>query len=182
MSGGDVASGDGTRPIDVHMIDACVDEDRDGICDDVDTWLCGDAPAAPSQTITQIRAGMGGAMTITLSSINISNEGQMLNAAPGDSLDAKFHYALTETRCGCIDQIEIGFDMTGGRMGCVFNGTLGQGKSGDADFTFTAPTTKGEYDLATDVSQANACDQTTSWWPNGDAPDASWVIAKVCVH
>ncbi len=168
--------------------DACVDVDGDGVCDDVDDWLCGPSPTPPGLTIMETRAGNDGtAMTITLSAIDVSTQGQLVSATPGADLAVGFHYVLDEDRCSgnCIDQIEIGYDMTGGRRGCGYDGTVNHvnGVTGTVTgFAMTAPTTPGMYRIATDVSQADSCAVTTEWWPDGTPPDPSWTIALLCVH
>ena len=169
-------------------IDACIDVDGDGVCDDVDDWLCGATPTPPGATIMETRTGgRGTAMTITLSAIDVSGQGQLVNATPGAGLAVGFHYVLHENRCtgNCIDQIEIGYDMTGGRRGCGYDGTVNHvnGVTGTVTgFALTAPTTAGVYQIATDVSQAANCGTSSDWWPDGTQPDPSWTIALLCVH
>jgi len=166
--------------IDAPPPDACIDVDSDGICDDVDTWLCGVAPTAPATTVTM--TGNSGQTNVQLTTIAV-NGVQLVEAAPGASLAVSLHYAITDTACpqACIDQIEIGL-VTGGRKGCLYDHAVSEstGAMGNAAKTLTAPTTPGTYDIRTNLGQNTSCGTTTSWW-NAE-PDDTRTIARLCVH
>ena len=159
--------------------DACVDSDHDGICDDVDGFLCGD-PAPPATTVDM--TGNNGDTDITLTSIK-ANGAQMLTVTPGASIAVAFSYQIEDTACSqaCRDQIEVGW-VPGTRLGCVFDATVNpnSGAQGNAAKTLTAPTAPGAYDLRANIGQNNSCGNTTTWWSS--TPGDSRTLARVCVH
>jgi len=184
----DAPSGSSDAPGDAKMIDArakdappdaCVDADHDGICDDVDDFLCGD-PTPPQATVEM--SGNNGDTDIVLTSIK-ANNAQMLNVAPGASIAVAFSYRISDDACSqaCRDQIEIGW-VPGGRVGCVFDAVVSPNSDtvGNAAKTLTAPTQPGAYDIRTNIGQNNSCGTTTSWWAS--SPGDGRTIARVCVH
>jgi len=160
--------------------DACVDSDSDGICDDVDNFLCGN-PTPPGATVHM--TGNNGDTDMVLTSIK-ANNAQMLNVAPGGSVVVSFHYAIKDQACSqaCRDQIEVGW-VPGGRSGCMFDAVVNAqtGVQGNTNpKTLTAPTAPGAYDIRANIGQNNSCGATTTWWSS--TPGDSRTLARVCVH
>lgn len=191
------AAPDGAKPIDAAPMidakaidakaidappDACPDADGDGICDALDTWPCGPLPAALPTSISDKPTGAN----LTMDTIDVSSQGQLVVAAKGASLTLSLHFTLTDTRCMmCIDQLEVGWmqNTTGPRSGCAWNGGVPNPGGVDRNvmtFAITAPTTAGAYDLRTNIGQNTSCG-TGSWWAN-EVPAAATTIAKLCVH
>ncbi len=168
--------------VDAALPDACPDSDGDGICDAVDTWPCGVAPTAPTATVSDTPTGAD----LTMDTITISSQGQLVVATAGAPLALSLHFTLTDTRCAqCIDQLEVGWmqGTTGPRSGCAWNGQVpnpGGVNRNVTSFAITAPTTPGVYDLRTNIGQNTSCG-TGSWWA-GEVPAADTTIAKLCVH
>jgi hypothetical protein len=152
--------------------------------DAVDTWPCGPMPTPVSTTVSDQPTGAN----LTMSTINVSTQGQLIVATAGQTLSLGLHFTLTDTRCmqSCIDQVEVGWmqGTTGPRSGCVWSnnvpdpGGVTQNVSG---FTIKAPMTPGTYDLRTNIGQNTSCGNGTAWWAN-EVPAATSTIAILCVH
>jgi len=175
---------DAARMIDAALPpDACPDSDGDGICDVADTWPCGVQPTAPTASVSDKPSGAN----LTMSTIDISTQGQLVVATPGASLSLSMHFTLSDSRCMmCIDQLEVGWmqGTTGPRSGCAWDGGVpnpGMISQNVTSFAITAPSTPGVYDLRTNIGQNYSCGSGTSWW-NSDVPAASTTISKLCVH
>jgi hypothetical protein len=162
--------------------DACPDADHDGVCDAVDTWPCGPLPTAPTANVSDKPMGAN----LTMSTIDISTQGQLVVATAGASLSLSMHFTLSDNRCPmCIDQVEVGWmqGTTGPRSGCAWDGGVpnpGMINQNVNSFTITAPTTPGQYDLRTNIGQNTSCGNG-SWWV-GEVPAAATTIAILCVH
>jgi hypothetical protein len=185
--GGDSGpQGDGTQrdaPADARLVDACDDSDGDGVCNAVDDWPCGAKPAALATSVVDMPTGA----VLTMDTIDVSGQGQMIVAAPGATLKLDVHFTLVDKRCQeCIDQLEVGWMQaaTGPRSGCVWDDRVPNPSGVDQtvkNFTITAPAVAGAYDLRTNIGQNTACGSGPSWW-DGEVPPASSTIALLCVH
>jgi hypothetical protein len=173
----DAPPGDSSAP----PPDACTDNDHDGICDDVDTWLCGATmPSSPGSTVN-LESGQSNLHNVDFG----SSMPRVLMAMPGQSLRFSFDWGL---QVGCPQgndhcEAEIEYGIAGvGKVGCavdiniqndVFTFSLGQHAN------LNAPTTPAVYDIRAKVGlHSSGCG---SDWYNSTEPDSSETIAIVCV-
>ncbi len=160
------------------------DVDGDGICDDVDDWLCGTKPSAPGNfNVTTF------AYQFQDSSVKLDNVGQTLLAVtPNQAFSVEFGYQFTvgcNANNDCTVQIELGTDVA--KDSCVDNKTvrgafvlgfqIGSG-NGTAQTTMTLPTA-GLYTLLATPYKADQC---PNGWGAGSTPDSRQVVGIVCVR
>ena len=121
---------------------------------------------------------------VTLSAVSVSGLGNTAFAAPNTAVRFAANYRIVDTGCpGCIDQIELGFNLSAPTT-CLYSGIPGPaGASGNGAVTLTAPATAGVYAIGDDRAQHYSCGEalrTGTWW-NG-APDATRTVAAVAVQ
>lgn len=169
------------------------DVDHDGICDDNgrDDWLCGATkPTAPANSL-ELETN-GNSTDFKISSFSINDAGTVVSAAPGTTVTVKFRLDATDTACsqGCIDQLEVGFDPTGHKAGCVFDAFVNKqagvhqnfSSTGEANKTIKTPTMPGLYELRIQIAQNTGCfdDGHTDWYPDNVEPSDK--IAYFCIR
>jgi hypothetical protein len=160
----------------------CADDDHDGVCNDADSWPCGVNPAAiPNQVEL---TDNGGATDFKLTQIAIDGHGTLVTAMHSTNLRIQLHYVATDSACmDCRDQLEVGFDPVGDRLGCVFDTDVPKDTTqiGDINNTsFDVPSAPGVYDLHIHIGQKLSCDDNgTGYYGGSEGPD---VIAKLCVE
>lgn len=161
----------------------CADDDDDGVCNVVDEWPCGPAPAAMGATHDLYANGT--LSHFALSQIAIDGQGPLVTAMHGTVVRVQMHYAATDDACSnCRDQLEIGWHPTGHRAGCLLDRTVPQGTThtGDIDDTqLHAPTAPGVYELRMQIGQNFSCNANNAddWWGSAEPAD---VIAKLCIQ
>lgn len=177
-----VAHPEAGTPIDA-AIDAmpCTDNDHDGICDDVDTWLCGAAmPSSPPSTVF-LESGQSNLHNVDFG----GPSARVFMATPNQSLRFSFDWGL-QVGCpggnnNCRAQIEYGIAGVG-KIGCAVDIDVN-----DNQFTFAfgnhanlnAPATAAVYEIRARVGlHSSSCG---SDWFNSTEPDATETIAIVCV-
>ncbi|HEY4178542.1 MAG TPA: hypothetical protein VGM90_16960 [Kofleriaceae bacterium] len=175
--------------IDAPPIDACVDDDGDGVCNVDDDWPCGPKPNAVGSPIAWMNTNGQGKTEVTQVS-NTKLGGGNANlyvVAPNTSFNLVADYSIYDCICpGCIDQVQIGFatDATyTDAPKCLYSGTLSgncmTAKTGNQTVSLKAPGSSGTvYDVVFGRAQANSCGG--GWWPGMPAPNTT--VAKVCVH
>lgn len=160
----------------------CADDDHDGICNDADFWPCGVNPESIANHVEL--TDNGGQTDFKLTSIAIEGQGTLVTAAHNSNLRIQLHYVATDSACtDCEDQLEVGFDPAGNRLGCVFDTDVPFGTTliGDInDTSFTVPSAPGVYDLHIHIGQKLHCnDNGNTYYGGTEGPD---VIAKLCVQ
>lgn len=179
-------------PIDVAIADApidelpCADTDGDGVCNALDTWPCGPAPAAlPADVVWDEVEGADHA-TIHLIDATLNLQ-RALVVAPNTDIQLRGSWSIVDCVCpACLDQIEVGFAPTVGRVGCIYSGNP-QGNmacavltTGMANLTLKSPVTPGAYTLRFRIGQDLQCGTQTTWW-NNEEPPASASAVHLCV-
>lgn len=172
----------------LQMVDApCPDDDSDGQCNAVDTWPCGPSPTMPGNTVTWDAVdNQQRHQTITLTSATAGGA-KLLVVAPGATFTLAAGYSILDCICsGCIDQIQVGL-VPGATKQCIYssNPSCSPASTGTGTTTFTAPATRGVYDIRFRLGQDYSCNgnsgQNVGWWDN-TAPAAAQTVAKICVH
>ncbi len=167
------------------------DVDNDGICDDNngDDWLCGARPTAPSNAL-ELKTN-GNQTDFKITGFAANNSGTLVSAAPNTTVTIKFKLDGTDTACpqGCVDQLEVGFDPTGHRAGCVFDSFVDKTDGVHDDFTSTGtggktvktPAAPGMYQLRIKINQNTGCYDGghTDWYDGVEATDT---IALFCIR
>jgi hypothetical protein len=167
-------------PSDGAATDApCVDKDGDGVCDSVDTWLCGAAmPSSPGNTV-----GLE-SQNSNLHGVDFGGSNpRVFMATPNQALRFSFDWGLQVDCPGsgsCRAQIEYGIAGVG-KVGCAVDINVN-----DNQFNFgfgshanlNAPATPAVYEVRAKVGLQSSCG---SDWYNSTEPDSSETIAIVCV-
>ncbi len=179
-------------PIDgpIQIADApCMDEDNDGVCNEMDTWPCGPLPQSPGSPVTFEEFNSGNRTAIVLSDTSLMGGTRLLTVAPGATFTVTASYSIVDCICpGCIDQIQIGL-VPGMRKECLYDANppnpCQNPTTGTETRTLTAPTTPGVYDVRFRLGQDFDCDGNSNsnfgWWTN-QAPPTTQTVARVCVH
>jgi hypothetical protein len=168
-----------------------VDSDADLVPDGCDTWPCGVAPPAPSDTVVWQQTEGGDSEGITLSDTRIGGmESNLFVVAPGAQFSVRADYAIFDCVCtGCVDQIQVGL-VPGMTKQCIYDGNpSGNSVSGcdtpttgqDSMVMLTAPMLEGVYDLRFRLGNADFCAQSAGWWVNQEPP-AAQTFGTICVY
>jgi hypothetical protein len=167
-------------PIDAPVADApCTDNDHDGICDDVDTWLCGATmPNSPGSTVFLESQGSN------VHNVDFGGSNpRVFMATPNQPLQFSFDWGLQVDCPGSSCRAQIEYGIAGvGKIGCAVDVTVN-----DNQFTFAvnnhaslnAPATAAVYEVRAKVGlHTSSCG---SDWYNSTEPDGTETIAIVCV-
>lgn len=173
----------------VYMDAPCADVDHDGICDDVDDWLCGPTkPTAPASSIELV--DNGGRTDFTLTNIalttNLTTSATLVTAGKNMPFTLKFHIVANDSACSdCQDQLEIGWDPNGSRIGCAFDHDVPSGADRTFDVNtnaFRTPNASGVFELRMKIGQRLSCnDQNPDHTWYGAEPPENQTIALLCV-
>lgn len=168
--GGNGGGGDGPS--------ACVDDDADTVCNELDDWPCGARSEDPGDEMDVFDLGGGrswGADDIVI------GDARRVVARPNDVFDIDFSWKF-RLYCGgqsqCRAQLEIGHEGT--RTSCLFDGDVASTaeNTGTADTTYRAPAMAGVYEIRLNVGRRSSCG--TNGWYGGDPGERS-TIAILCV-
>jgi len=166
-------------PIDSPTPDAaCTDNDHDGICDNIDTWLCGAAmPSSPGSTIS-----------LESQNSNVHNvdfggsSPRVFMATPNQALRFSFDWGLQVDCPGSSCRAQIEYGIAGvGKVGCAVDITVNDNQfafSFGSHANLNAPATPAVYEVRAKVGVSSSCG---SDWYNSTEPDATETIAIVCV-
>ena len=164
--------GDGGLP-------ACVDDDADTVCNELDDWPCGARPDDPGDQMR--REDVFGGRWWGASNIAIGAARRVV-ASPNQEFDIDFTWSLTIV-CGfypaqCDAQLEIGHEGT--RTSCLYDGdvTSTQPKTGTVDKTYRAPAMPGVYEIRLNAGRRQSCG-TNGWFDEN--PGSGSTIAILCV-
>ncbi len=196
--GGDDKGPDQGRPDGGDVSAACGaagDADHDGICDPVDDWPCGLAPAEPAVARSFDREP-DLRTSLALQNIQLVDQRRLLTIPGGAPVFLSADYALTDTSClgqgapdaagpaGCVAQIEYGFSPD--RVGCLWDGHVSPqaGHRGHAVADLFAPVVSQPtlFEVRVRVGHNLGCTyQGATTWQGGVPPASDHTIAYVCV-
>lgn len=109
----------------------------------------------------------------------LTEKGKVVYAAPGMQIQAFAQYSLDRGKDGSINQIIVGYDKGGAQKAIYNGGTIDKGM---VNFTLTAPSEPGIYEVRFRPAQAYSGPEAVKYWWNVDgAPTEQTTIGLVIV-